>query len=106
MTLFYPHQDRLRAPTAASRSPIASWWRIFQGRRLIRRAVGRTGAVLRFLHRAIMTAKVRRLQREIMLQIALRDEWPMRPDTDQRDPEKAAAKFPQQPLIIGDKWDF
>jgi hypothetical protein len=41
-----------------------------------------------------------------MLQIALRDEWPLRPGPDQHDPDKGAAKFPQQPLIIGDKWDF
>jgi hypothetical protein len=106
MTLFYSHQDTLRDRTAASRSPIASWWRILQGRRLMRRAVGRAAAVLRFLHGAIMTAKMRRIQRELMLQIALRDEWPMKPDSDQCDPEKAAAKFPQQPLIFGDKWDF
>jgi hypothetical protein len=108
MTLFHSHQDRLRARTAASRSPIASWWRKFEGRRraLTRRAVGCTGAVFKIIHQAIMIAKVRRLHRELMLQSALRDEWPLRPDPDQHDPDKGAAKFPQQPLIIGDKWDF
>jgi hypothetical protein len=36
----------------------------------------------------------------------LRDEWPLGPNPDQHDPGQDAAKFPQCPLIIGDKWDF
>jgi hypothetical protein len=90
MTLFYSHRDRLRDP-AGTRLRV-----------LARRAIGRLGAVLRIVHQSIIAAKTNRLRGALML----RDEWPLGPNPDQHDPGQDAAKFPQCPLIIGDKWDF
>jgi hypothetical protein len=55
-----------------------------------RRATGRTGAALKILHRAIVTAKTRRLERELTFHAGSHD----------------AAKLPQLPLILGEKWDL
>ncbi len=57
----------------------------------------RVGAGFRWLHRAIVSAKLRRLNRELMF----------RHDYDELlPPEHDINKFPQRPLILGDKWDF
>jgi hypothetical protein len=87
MTLFYSHQNALRDPSSVTL------------RALARRAVARTNAALRIVHQAIVTAKTRRPGFGLMS----RDEWPLGADSDQHDPDK---KYPQFPLIIGDKWDF
>ena len=50
------------------------------------------------IHEAIVTAKMRRLRSELTFSGAHED-WLPRTDAD-------AAKFPQRPLILGDKWDF
>jgi hypothetical protein len=52
-------------------------------------------AALQTLHRAIVAAKLRRLRNELMLHRYTH----ARVEFD-------AAKFPQRPLILGDKWDF
>jgi hypothetical protein len=54
----------------------------------IARAAGRLGAALKQLHRGIVRAKMRRLRREMMSHTG-----------------KDAGEFPQQPLILDDKWD-
>jgi hypothetical protein len=77
MTVF-SHHDRLHDLAGASRSPIAS-----RLRALAWRAVSRTIAVFSILHQAIVTAKTRRLERELMFH-----------------------EIPQRPLHLGDKWDF
>ena len=77
MSVFSYH-DRFHDPAGASRSPIAS-----RLHALARRAVRRTIAMLGILHRAIVTAKTRRLEREQMFH-----------------------EIPQRPLHLGDKWDF
>jgi hypothetical protein len=36
-----------------------------------------------------------------------RADWSLEPAAQgSRDPDSDAAKFPQRPLILGDKWDF
>jgi hypothetical protein len=50
---------------------------------LTRRAVRRINAACWIVHQAIVAAKARRIQRELMLH-----------------------KFPQRPLVLDDKWDF
>jgi hypothetical protein len=55
---------------------------------LARNGWRRAGAALTMVHSAIVAAKTRRLQRELMLH-----------NTELRN-------IPQQPLILGDKWDF
>jgi hypothetical protein len=63
----------------------------------IPRVFRRIGAALRLMHRSIVSAKLRRLRSELMFR---RDYSEMLP------PEQDATKFPQRPLILGDKWDF
>jgi hypothetical protein len=55
---------------------------------LVRNGWRRVGAALITVHTAIVAAKTRRLQRELMLH-----------STELRN-------IPQRPLILGDKWDF
>jgi hypothetical protein len=86
MTLFYSHQDRPHSLIGLTRSPIVIPSRQLFTKRLrvfARRAVGRISAGFNILHQAIVTAKMRRVQRERMFH-----------------------EIPQQPLILGDKWDF
>lgn len=54
---------------------------------LVRKVRRRVGAAFTTIHQAILAAKLRRVQRELMLHA-----------NDIRD-------FPQRPLILGDKWD-
>jgi hypothetical protein len=45
--------------------------------------------------------------RALMMHAGSRYEVSLRPDvSESHDQYKDAAKFPQRPLIIGDKWDF
>jgi hypothetical protein len=85
MTIFYSHQDRLSDQTGM--------------KLLIRRALSRMRAVLGIVHGAIVTARTRRLQRELRFYDAPRDDW-------SSDRDKDPAKVAQRPLILGDKWDF
>jgi hypothetical protein len=62
---------------------------------MVLRAFGRVRAVLGRIHLAIVAAKLRRLRTELMFQ---RDYG--------RPQEQDAAKYPQWPLIVPDKWDF
>lgn len=81
MTLFHSPSHRLRgniSPTDLSQQMSIRRLRI-----LAHRAVSRTIHALKLVHAAIVTAKTRRVQRELMLH-----------------------KFPQRPLILDDKWDF
>jgi hypothetical protein len=88
MTLFYSHRDRLDDATGGSLL-----------RALARLTISRASAAFRCIHRAIVAAKTRRMQRELMFH----DSWSL--EIDPRE-SNDAAKFPRQPLILGDKWDF
>ena len=93
MTVFYSHQDPRRDLTDRGRlSGIASSWRTFARwvSAFARQATGRTGAAFKILHRAIITAKTRRLERELTFHTGSHD----------------SAKFPQLPLILDEKWDL
>jgi hypothetical protein len=68
-----------------------------QGTPWIEKALRRVGAAFRLFHRGIVSAKLRRLRTEMLF----------RPDYDEMfPPERDASKYPQRPLILGDKWDF
>jgi hypothetical protein len=58
------------------------------------------------LHQAIVTARTRRLGREMMLNTGTRDELISPFDTQSHGPERDLLKFPQRPLILGEKWDY
>jgi hypothetical protein len=79
--------------------PFGSCGRRNGSRSLIRRAARRISAALKAMHRAIVAAKLRRLQNELMLHRTTPKDNGMRAEFD-------AAKFPQRPLMLGDKWDF
>jgi len=80
MTLLHLHLDEKR-----ERRPILA------------RAVGRLGAALHLMHRAIIAARTRRLESELTFHRDDRDEMPVTQD---------AARYPQRPLILDEKWDF
>jgi hypothetical protein len=54
---------------------------------------------LKAMHRAIVAAKLRRLRNELML----RGRSPAQPHSRA---EPDASRFPQRPMMLGDKWDF
>jgi hypothetical protein len=108
MTLFYSREDRFADLTGAIQSRIAPPSRQTQVRRLrrlVRHAISRVGAALGLVHQAIVTAKTRRLARELILRPEAYDDWSNERDR-QPGPDRDATKLPQRPLILGDKWDF
>ncbi len=82
MTLLYLRHDDISA--RGNGAPIT---------RLLRRAV----VAFRLLHRAIVRARLRRLNSELLFRRDYSEMLPL---------EEDGTKFPQQPLILGDKWDF
>ena len=61
------------------------------------RVLKRMRAALRLMHRAIIVAKTRRWRSELMFHAGERDDVSTIDD---------ATRYPQRPLIFGDKWDF
>jgi hypothetical protein len=61
------------------------------------RVFARISAACRLMHRAIVDAKIRRLQNELTFEDGYRKQPSCADD---------AARYPQRPLILGDKWDF
>ena len=105
MTLFYSHEDRFADLTGAIHARLvlpSRQMQIRRLRRLVRHAVSRVGAALKMLHQAVVTAKTRRLARELMFRPEAYDEWSREPEKEPKD----ATKLPQRPMILGDKWDF
>ena len=62
-------------------------------------------ATLRMVHEAIVAARTRRLQRELMFHGDLGDEALDEPFVRPIG-EQEIRKIPQRPTILGDKWDF
>lgn len=100
MTMFHSHQDTIRDQIGgdAYRAYLISRDQpriVYHSRemhlkrlRVLARRVGsRVRAALGVIHKAIVTAKMRRIQRELMFHA------------------KDIGDFPQRPLILGDKWD-
>jgi hypothetical protein len=109
MTIFYSHHDRPRDPTGVSRAAITFPSRQMPAKRLrvfARWIAIRTTAAFKIIHQAIVAAKTRRLERELMFQVDPRDDGLVRTAQESRDSDKNIAKFPQRPMILGDKWDF
>ena len=99
MSIFYSHRDWFCDPAGEDRSPAASFIQVAARRlrRLASQAVRGAGAVLGLIHQGIVTAKTRRLQRELLFHGGARDG---------AGPDHDAAEFAQRPLLLGDKWDF
>ena len=92
MTLFHLHDD-VAAPAGESRLTLA-------------RASGWLVAALKTIHEAIVAAKTRRLQRELMFHGDLGSESLDEIVGDRPLSAEEIAKLPRQPMILGDKWDF
>jgi hypothetical protein len=108
MALSYSPEDVTRDLTGVSPSAAAFRAGKMPSRRwrgLARRAIRRTFAALDILHRAIVTAKTRRLRREMMLYADTPDEV-LSPDAAGSGQDRDLLKFPQRPLILGEKWDY
>jgi hypothetical protein len=83
MTLFRLHHDDIngvRGPVRAKRISLS-------------KAFMRIGTVIGTLHRAIASARLRSL----MFHRDYSEMFPLDQD---------ATKFPQRPMVLGDKWDF
>jgi hypothetical protein len=108
MSTFYSHRERFRDRAAEGRSPAASVTQMaaLRLRRLASRAVRRAGAALGIVHQGIVTAKARRLQRELQFHGGARDDLLPQHTQDTSGLDRDAAKFAQRPLLLGDKWDF
>jgi hypothetical protein len=109
MTLFYSDEDQFYDLTGTKRPAHPSSQGTFATslRRHIRRAIGRTGAALKIMHQAVVAAKMRRVERELMFHNGSYDRWLGEPDApDSHASGKDAVNFPQRPLILDDKWDF
>jgi hypothetical protein len=76
-------------------------------RAIARAASSRTSAAFKIIHQAIVTAKTRRLERELTFHADSSDNWSVAESvTEGHDAHRDAARFPQRPLILDDKWDF
>ena len=109
MSIFHSHRDRFCDPAGEGRSALSllAWRAASRLHRLARRAMGRAGVVLGIIHRGIVTAKMRRLQRELLFHRGARDDGSVeRRLHDVSGPDHDAAEFAQRPLLLGDKWDF
>jgi hypothetical protein len=84
MALFHLHHNDRRG--LARENPLS-----------ISRLFRRIGAAFKLLHRGIVSAKLRRVQSELLF----RHDY-----SDMCEPEQDIKKFPRRPLILGDKWDF
>jgi hypothetical protein len=105
MTIFHSHQDSPRDRASGSRSILAPLWQIFitRPRLLARLTIGRICGVLKIVHQAIVAAKLRRLRHELLLRAGARGQVCLPAD---QDIARDAARIPQRPLILDDKWDF
>ena len=90
MTLFHLH-DGLAAPAGESRLARAAAW---------------LAALLKTTHEAIVAAKTRRLQRELMFRGDLASESLDEIVGERPLTSEEVAKLPRQPMILGDRWDF
>jgi hypothetical protein len=73
---------------------------------LARKIRKRVSAALELIHKAIIEAKMRRVQRELMFHTGSHDEW-SRSGAKWREEHglKDIRDFPQTPLLLSDKWD-
>ena len=64
---------------------------------VVLRALGWLGAAVRAMHQAIVAAKLERLEGELVVRRGYGDDGSVRHE---------AGRYPQRPLVLGEKWDF
>jgi hypothetical protein len=89
MTLLYSHDVRLHGSAGTMRFPV-------------RRAIRRIGLAFKAVHCAIAAAKIHRLRNELLLHRDHED-WAQANVLSAADD---AARYPRQPVVLGDKWDY
>ena len=94
MAIFYSHQDRLDDLTGGSRTLTV----LPRLRGLARRAIGRTSAAFKIIHQAVVTAKTRRHERELLFHAGSCGVPSLQPAIRERN-DLARMQFPQRPLI-------
>ena len=75
---------------------------------LARRIGSRVRAAFTTIHQAIVEAKMRRIQRELIFHAGFagsHDEWSRSKWHEGPGPARELRDFPQTPMIFGDKWD-
>jgi hypothetical protein len=75
---------------------------------LARKINSRVRAAFTTIHQAIVAAKMRRIQRELIFHAGFagsRDEWSRSKWHEGPGPDHDIRDFPQRPLILSDKWD-
>jgi hypothetical protein len=65
----------------------------------------RIGTAFKMIHRAVITAKMPGSARELTPCGASHDRS-LQSTAYRSSPNRDATKFPQRPLVLGDKWDF
>ena len=74
--------------------------------RVLARKIGsHVRATLTTIHQAIVAAKMRRIQRELIFHAGSHDEWSRSKWREGPGSDHELRDFPQRPLILGDKWD-
>ena len=105
MSLFFSYHGRqhdLDGGASRPRATLASWPMLAKRLRVLtRRAIGRTFAVCRIIHQGIVNAKTRR--HDLVLHAGSADDWSL--GEERRNPKEGAARFPQPPLFLDEKWD-
>ncbi len=91
MSLLYSHDVRLRGPAGV-------------GRFTLRRAVKRVAATFRMIHRGIAAAKIHRLRNELLLHRGHEDF--ARTNVHRGLLGEDATRYPRQPVVLGEKWDY
>jgi hypothetical protein len=72
---------------------------------LARKINSNVRAALTTIHEAIVTAKMRRIRRELIFHAGSHDEWSRSKWREGSGPDHDIKDFPQTPMILGDKWD-
>jgi hypothetical protein len=109
MATSYPLQNEVRELTGVSPlAAVSKTWkpRALRFRKPARRALRRTRAIFAILHQAIVAAKLRRLRREMLLYTGSRGELISSPELQSHSADRDVLKYPQRPLILGEKWDY
>jgi hypothetical protein len=116
--MLHSHQDRIRGRIGGdayrsyliSRNPPpivyhSGGMHLKRLRVLARKVRKRVSAALAFIHKAIIAAKMRRIQRELMFHAGAYERSQFGPAWHEEHGLKDIRDFPQTLLLLSDKWD-
>ena len=91
MSVLYSHDVRLHGSAGTMRFTL-------------RRVIRRIGLTFKTIHRNIAAAKIHRLRNELLLRG--HEDWALSRDHRVNTAGADAERYPRQPVILGDKWDY